>query len=251
MHEALSGRALTTWDLRVPQHATSDHRGSAVLEVASVGKHMLTRLDDGWTLHTHFRMDGMWHLYRSGARWSGGPQWQVRLVLGNAEWTAVGYRMPVVDVLRTSDEPQVIGHLGPDLLADDPDLEEAVRRLHADPDRGVGDALLDQRNLAGIGTLYRAEALFLRGIHPHTPVGEVPDMDALVATARRLMHANRLHPEQSTTGRTGRGEQHWVFERPGRPCRRCGTAIRSGWTGDPPRERRAYWCPACQPDRRA
>jgi endonuclease-8 len=246
MHEALAGRVLISSDFRVPQLATTDLSGRQVLEVVPRGKHLLTRLEGGLTLHTHFRMDGTWHLYRPGDRWQGGPAWQVRVVLANAEWQAVGYRLPVVELLPTADEDSVVGHLGPDVLADDWDADEAVRRLAADPAREIGLALLDQRNLAGLGNLYRTELLFLRGITPWTPVQDVTDLPALVAKGRRLMLANRGHWEQSTTGSLRRGEHHWVFERSGQPCRRCGTRIVSAEQGAAPYARLSYWCPRCQ-----
>ncbi len=180
MHEALAGRELTRSDFRVPALATVDLTGRTVLEVVPRGKHLLTRLSGGSTLHTHFRMEGSWHLYRQGDRWRGGPAWQVRVVLENAEWQAVGYRLPVVELLATDAESGAVGHLGPDLLAEDWDLTEALCRLRADPSREIGLALLDQRNLAGLGNLYRSEALFLQGLTPWTAVADVPDLPALV-----------------------------------------------------------------------
>jgi endonuclease-8 len=246
MRDALAGRVLTTSDFRVPQLATTDLTGRQVLDVVPRGKHLLTRIEGGLTLHTHFRMDGTWHLYRPGDRWRGGPDFQVRVVLANAEWVAVGYRLPVVELLQTTDEAVAVGHLGPDVLGPDWDLDEAVRRLLADPAREIGMALLDQRNLAGIGNLYRIEMLFLRGLTPWVLVGDVPDLPALVQNGRRLMLANRGRIEQSTTGSLRRGETHWVFERQGRPCRRCGTRVLSAEQGDPPYARLSYWCPSCQ-----
>jgi endonuclease-8 len=246
LHEALAGRVLTTSDFRIPQLATTDLTGRCVLEVVPRGKHLLTRIDGGLTLHTHFRMDGTWHLYQPGGRWRGGPDHQVRVVLGNERWTAVGYRLPVVELLETADEHRVVGHLGPDVLGPDWDTDEAVRRVLADPHREIGLALLDQRNLAGIGNMYRVELLFLRGITPWTAVGEVPDLPAVVELGRRLMVANKGRVEQITTGSKKRGETHWVFERSGRPCRRCGTRILSAEQGDPPYQRQTYWCPRCQ-----
>ncbi|NHC13611.1 Fpg/Nei family DNA glycosylase [Motilibacter deserti] len=247
MHDALAGRVLTRTDFRVPQLATADLSGRTVTEVVSRGKHLLTRIDDGQTLHTHFRMDGSWHLYRPGERWRGGPAWQARVVLENAEWQAVGYRMPVVELLAPGDEEEAVGHLGPDLLGPDWDRDEALRRLRAQPDREIGQALLDQRNLAGIGNLYKAEALFLQGVSPWTRVEDVPDLPALVERARVLLERNKAHPEQSTTGESRRGRQHWVFERSGQPCRRCGTAVLLAEQGDAPYARLTYWCPRCQP----
>ncbi|HVE73783.1 MAG TPA: DNA-formamidopyrimidine glycosylase family protein [Mycobacteriales bacterium] len=246
LHRALAGQRLIHADLRVPQAATADLTGRTVHEVLSRGKHLLTRLEGGLTLHTHFRMDGSWHLYASGARWTGGPAWQVRAVLENAQWQAVGYRLPVVELLPTDEEDRVVGHLGPDLLAEDPDLDEAVRRLLAVPDREIGMALLDQRNLAGLGNVYRLELLFLRGITPWTRVGDVDDLASLVATGRRLLWANRERWQQATTGSLRRGQQHYVFERTGAPCRRCGTRIASTEQGEAPYTRLTYWCPRCQ-----
>jgi endonuclease-8 len=173
---------------------------------------------------------------------------QVRVVLGIPEWQAVGYRLPVVELLATTDEHTVVGHLGPDLLGPDWDLAEAVRRIAATPDRAIAPALLDQRNLAGIGNLYKTEALFLSGVTPWTTVAEV-DVEAVVRRAHRLMVANKDHWQQTTTGSMQRGADHWVFERAGRPCRRCGTRIVEAIQAEPGQERVArisYWCPACQ-----
>jgi len=246
LHEALAGAVLLRSDFRVPQLATVDLAGRAVLEVVPRGKHLLTRLAGGLTLHTHFRMDGSWHLYRPSERWAGGPDWQVRAVLETASWQAVGYRLPVLELLATADEPSVVGHLGPDVLADDWDLDEVLRRLRADPEREVGRALLDQRTLAGLGNLYRCEVLFLRGTTPWTRVQDVADLPALVETARRLLLANRGRWQQSATGSLRHGELHWVFERGGRPCRRCATRILVAEQGAAPRARLTYWCPRCQ-----
>jgi endonuclease-8 len=249
MNAALAGKVLRRSDFRVPALATVDLAGRTVREFVSRGKHMLLRLDDGRTLHTHFRMDGAWHLYRPGERWRGGAPHQVRAVLETDDTVAVAYRMPVVELVATDAEDEVVGHLGPDLLGPDWDGDEAVRRLRERTDRAIAPALLDQRNLAGIGNLYKAESLFLRGISPWTPVGEVDDLPALVTLAQRLMWTNREHPAQVTTGDTRPGRDHWVFERGGRPCRRCGTPIRSAEQAEPdhPEQGRlTYWCPHCQ-----
>src|SRR3954468_19876189 len=200
MHDALAGRPLVRSDFRVPQLATVDLAGRDVVEVVSRGKHMLTRIDGDLTLHTHFEMDGAWHLYRPGSRWTGGPAHQVRVVLENAEWQAVGYRLPVIELVATSQEESVVGHLGPDVLSPQWDAVEVMRRLLTDPGREIGPALLDQRNLAGIGNLYKAETLFLSGITPWTAVRDVPDLAAVLDRARRLMRANRDHWQQTTTG---------------------------------------------------
>jgi endonuclease-8 len=250
LREALAGRVLTRFDLRVPRHATADLTGRAVLDVLPRGKHMLTRIEDGLTLHSHFKMDGSWQLVRPGGRWRG-PAHQVRAVLANAEWEAVGRRLHDILLLPTAEEARVVGHLGPDVLGPDWAPDEAVRRLAGQPEREIGQALLDQRNLAGIGNLYRAETLFLCGVSPFAAIGEVRDLAKVVAMAHRLMRANRDHPEQSTTGNLRRGESHWVYERTGRPCRRCGGAVAAAESGSPPYQRTVYWCPDCQPATRS
>ena len=249
LHAALAGRRLTRCEFRVPQLATTDLTGVDVAAVVSRGKHQLIRFANDWTLHTHLRMDGSWRTYPTGRKWSGGPAFQIRVVLVNVEHAAIGYRLPVTELLRTETEDSVVGHLGPDLLGPDWDLAEALRRLRADPEREVGEALLDQRNLAGIGTLYRAETLFLQGVHPRTAVANVPDLSRLCTRAKQLLEANKHTHDQTTTGDRRSGGSHWVFERPGRPCRRCGTRIETEEFGPAGQERRSYWCPRCQPRR--
>lgn len=247
LHDALAGRTLTRSDFRVPQLATTDLAGRTVTEVVSRGKHLLMRIGADLTLHTHLRMDGSWHLYRPGDRWRGGPPSQVRVLLATTEWQAVGYRLPVVELLAREHEDDAVGHLGPDLLGPDWDPAEAVRRLGADPDRELGPALLDQRNMAGIGNLYKAEVCFLSGLSPWARVGDVPDLAAVVDRSARLLEANKHAVRQVTTGDTRRGRGTWVFERGGRPCLRCGTRVSSAEQGDPPTRRLTYWCPHCQP----
>ncbi|TAK69405.1 MAG: Fpg/Nei family DNA glycosylase [Actinomycetota bacterium] len=259
MHAALAGEVLQHTDFRVPALATTDLSGRAVRAVVARGKHLLLRVDGrsgdavptGLTLHSHLRMEGSWHLYRPDSRWRGGPLWQVRAVLTTADRVAVAYRMPVLEIVATGAEDRIVGHLGPDLLgADwdlDPDasLDEAVRRLGARPDREIGPALLDQRNLAGIGNVYKNEVLFIRRVHPWTPVGQVDDLAAVVVAARRLLLANRTRPVRVTTGDIR--HPAFVTERGGRPCLRCGTPIASAEQGEPPYQRITWWCPRCQP----
>jgi endonuclease-8 len=244
---ALVDRTLTRAELRVPRFATVDLVGRHVRAVVPRGKHLLTRLDGDLTLHTHFRMDGSFRLFRPGTRWRGGPAHQVRVVLGNDDWTAVGYRLPVVELLPTAEESRVVGHLGPDVLGPDWDGGVAVANLRRLPDREIGTALLDQRTLAGLGNVYRTEALYLCGVHPRTAVAEIRDLATLVNIGRRLMVANRHRVEQTTTGALRRSESHHVYGRAGHPCRRCGTPIRSGQQGEPGRDRVTFWCPVCQP----
>ena len=244
LDDALAGSTLTSSDFRVPALATVDLAGVGIVDVTPRGKHLLFRLDDGRTLHTHFRMDGSWHLYRPGETWRGGPDHTVRVVLTTADRVAVGYRLPVIDLLATADEARVVGHLGPDLLGPDWDVTEAVRRLLGDPGREIGDALLDQRMVAGMGTIYRAETLFIRRIHPFTATAAVPDLAGLLEAARRLRQRNADRASQCTTGDERR--PHFVYGRARRACYRCGAIIRSTEQGSAPYRRTSYWCPGCQ-----
>jgi endonuclease VIII len=245
LHEVMADQILVTSDFRVPAYSTVDLTGSRVLEVAARGKHLLLRTEPGLTVHTHLKMDGAWHIYRVGSRWRG-PGFQVRLVLGTADWWCVGFRLGLVEVLRTTAEESAVGHLGPDLLGPDWDLGEALRRLTGDPDRRIGEALLDQRNLAGIGNLYQSEG-FLAGIDPRSPVASVPALEQLIERIRLLLNTNKDRSRQSTTGDLRRGQNTWVYLRAGLPCRRCGSAVKVARQCRAPENRVIYWCPSCQP----
>ncbi|MFC0508621.1 DNA-formamidopyrimidine glycosylase family protein [Micromonospora costi] len=272
LHRALAGATLTASEFRVPQLATADLAGWTVRESAARGKHLLLRLEapagtapagaggtasavagggdapaGRWTLHSHLRMDGAWRAYAPGERWAARPAHLIRAVLRSSGAVAVGYHLHELALVPTEQEETLVGGLGPDLLGADWDPAEAVRRLAAHPDETIAEALLDQRNLAGIGNLYKCEVLFLRGVSPWTPVGAVPDLPGLVALAQRLLAANRGRWTQSSTGSLHRGQTTYVYGRRAQPCRRCGTAVRKEELG----ERVTYWCPVCQPERPA
>ncbi len=249
LDRALSGEVLVETDFRVPAHATLDLSGRTVEATVARGKHLLTRIGADHSLHTHLKMEGAWHLYKPGTAWRR-PAHEARVVLRTEEWTAVGFALGVVEVVPRDAEDTVVGHLGPDLLGPDWDEDEALRRLRADPSRPVADAILDQRNLAGIGNLYKNELCFLAGAHPRLPVSEVADLPRLVRRARTALEANKNRVEQTLTGDTRRGRQTWVYRRDKQPCRRCGTRIRVDSQGPEGQERATYWCPACQPDPR-
>ncbi|MFD6416706.1 Fpg/Nei family DNA glycosylase [Streptomyces sp. NPDC060194] len=246
LHTALADRVLTRSDLRVPRFATADLTGRTVLDVTARGKHLLTRIEGGLTLHSHLRMDGQWRIYAPGERWRGGPDHQIRAILGNDERTAVGYRLPVLELLRTRDEEKAVGHLGPDLLGPDWDADRALANLLKEPGRALGEALLDQRNLAGVGNVYKSEICFLLRVTPWLPVGELPAPEHATTVAKKLLEANRVRPTRITTGNSTPGRQQYVYGRAPRPCLRCGTSIRKADQGDGSRERPTYWCPRCQ-----
>jgi endonuclease-8 len=244
LDRALSGEVLTRTDFRVPQHATADLAGATVVETISRGKHLLTRIDDDWTLHTHLKMEGSWRILEPGQRW-GRPAHQARVVLETRRAVAVGFSLGIVELLPRDREEEAVGHLGPDLLGRDWDEAEALRRLHDDPDRPLHEALLDQRNLAGIGNMYLAELAFTSGVHPATRVGDVPDLTRLVRRAKLMLEHNKQRAAQSTTGNLR--DPFWVYRRDTAPCRRCGTTVAVEMLGPPGRERATYWCPSCQP----
>ena len=250
LEPALAGQRLSRGELRVPAHATEDLSGWTVLGLDTHGKHLLTRFDSGWTLHTHLKMDGSWSVTRPGRTLPRQLMPDVRVLLATERGsTAYGLSMPVVELLPTAEEAEVVGHLGPDPLRSDFDAAQAVRRLSEDPARPLAAALLDQRLLAGLGNLWVNELCFLRGYSPWALVGDV-DVRATVALAARALRHSALTPGayQVTTGRNKRGEDHWVSGRAGQPCRRCGTPVRvvAEVPGDPER-RRTWWCPRCQP----
>jgi len=263
LHEALAGRVLVAADLRWPGLSTSGLVGQTVTEVVPRGKHILLRLDSGWTLHSHLKMEGQWRISRTAenpgalaARGRSDPRRRerldrggrgsddVRALLVTPEWTATGLRLGNLDLVRTVDEATLVGHLGPDILSPDFDEQLAVANLTGP----IGAALLDQRNLAGIGTMWASEALFLRRVFPWADAAElgVGTLTGVVERARRLMTANLPYAVQTSTGTRRDGENTYVHGRSGRPCRRCGTTIRVAPIGPPTRERAMFYCPTCQ-----
>jgi endonuclease-8 len=246
---ALRDRVLTHGELRVPAHATDDLSGHTVLAHVTHGKHLLTRLSGGLTLHTHLRMSGSWTVSDAGRWLPRAVMPDVRVVLRTDGPAAYGVRIPVVDLLPTREEDCVTGHLGPDPLRDDWDPAEAARRIRENPDRPLAAALLDQRCVAGFGNLWANELCFLRGHSPWTPVSEV-DVPALLDLGTRALRHSATVPGamQVTTGVRRKGEQHWVAGRAGRPCLRCGTTVKViAEVPNDPERRRTWWCPRCQP----
>jgi endonuclease-8 len=209
-------------------------------------------------LRTHMRMNGSWHIYPSGARWQR-PARDMRVLVCTAEACGVGFNIPVAELLtsRDLDRHRQLQALGPDLLAEPFDRDEAVRRMRARAGDPIADVLLDQRVIAGIGNVFKSEILFLAGIHPFTPTGLLAgdDLDRLVDVAREQLAANVMTRAQTLSPSTGRrttrsldpNEKLWVYSRGGKPCRRCGAPIQSRKSGLDARV--TYWCPRCQPTR--
>jgi len=244
-----AGRTVTSSEVRIGRGAGTSLVGQVLLGWESWGKHMLTRFSGGLTLHSHLKMDGRWTLLEAGKVLPRRFDPDVRVILGLDGPTLYGIALPLVELVPTREEATVIGHLGPDLLGPRWDEEEAVRRLATDPQRPIVEALLDQRNLAGIGNVWAVETCFLRGLHPWRPVGTVDLVKAVRLARRMLRHSTQTDGRHVTTGNLRRGETHWVYDRAGQPCRRCGTTV--AHRPARPAEhytRDTWWCPACQPD---
>jgi endonuclease-8 len=221
-------------------------RGTIVTGVEACGKHLLVHTDAGWSIHSHLRMDGVWHLYRRGERWRK-SRTRAWLVLGAGEWDAVNFDGPILELHRTQDllNDPVLTELGPDILVDPFDDAEYLRRMRLHVSREIGDAVLQQRIVAGIGNIYKAESLFLAGINPWQRVGELDDaaLLRLRETATRIMHDGVLDARAITFSGPGQPGQ-WAYGRGGKPCRRCGTPIEQRPQGE--LQRTTYWCPTCQ-----
>jgi endonuclease-8 len=224
--------------------------GATVASVESRGKHLLIGFDNGLTLRSHLRMTGSWHRYRPGEAWRL-PQRRASAILETAESVAVAFDTPVVELLTDADlrRSRALTELGPDLLGATFDLDEALRRLRERDDEELGNALLDQRAVAGIGNAYKSEVAFLERMDPWAPVASFHDgeLEGALRTARRLLQANTRGGTRVTTGSGARGEGLWVYGRAGRPCRRCGTSILQRRQGELARQ--TFWCPRCQAHR--
>jgi endonuclease VIII len=213
--------------------------GKAVRAVDAHGKHLFVRFEGSLTVHSHLRMGGSWRVYRRGESWrrSPGRAW---LVIRTPDHEVVQFDGPVLELVtdgRTRFDRRLAA-LGPDLLADDFDERRVLRRLREDdPTRGIGDALLDQRNVAGIGNAWKAEVCFQAKLDPWRRLGEVSDEEIrnVLGIARERMRESVASPGKL---------ESWVYRRAGLPCRRCGARIRSRGQGD--HNRTTYWCPSCQ-----
>ena len=248
--QALTGHRLTLVDIRWGTLGEEPLRDARVEEILPRGKHLLHRVDTGWTLHTHLRMEGSWRIERAGsaAAARGMHRPDLRVGLGSTHWTTLGLRLGAVDLVRREDEHRLVGHLGPDVLGPDWDPTAVVERLRGSPGTAVAAALLDQRHLAGVGTFWASEALFLDGIHPWQPVGDLPpdQLRALVRRVHDLMVRGVEHAVQSSTGDRAPQRRSFVHGRSGRPCRRCGSTIRVAPLGEAPSDRVFFSCPGCQ-----
>ena len=261
LHRVLAGNVVTRFESVYPAltRIAYDHPivGRTIESVSARGKHLLIAFSGDLILRTHMRMNGSWHIYPTGARWQR-PARDMRVLVATHDAVAVGFNVPIAELLtaRQLSRHPGIQTLGPDLL-EDFDKPEAMHRLRGRGSDAIADALLNQRVIAGIGNVFKSEILYLAGLDPFTIVSALDDaeLDRLLDIARTQLTANVMTRSQTLSPAIGRRttrsldprEKLWVYGRGGKPCRRCGAAIRSKKTGVD--ARLTYWCPACQPPR--
>lgn len=246
----MAGREVVGTSIRVPRYATVSFDGTVCERVWPYGKHLFMQFGD-LVLHTHLKMEGTWSMHLKGDRWRK-PGYTARVVLQlegaphPRPIEVVGHELGLVEVFRADEYSERMGYLGPDILEENWDIDEAERRIRSRPGQTIGQALLDQQLVAGLGNEYRAEICYLMGLDPRRPVGTV-DVHAVLEMSRRLIWANRNSPVRVTTGVKRAGENSYVFGRFAKPCRRCRTPIEKGFLGgDSDLERVIWWCPVCQ-----
>ncbi|HEX4436093.1 MAG TPA: DNA-formamidopyrimidine glycosylase family protein [Solirubrobacteraceae bacterium] len=241
---ALGGRTMERVETPQARHrhdGWSERLTGCELRVVDAhGKHLFLRFAGGWTLHSHLRMSGSWGVGREGMA-SRRPRGRAWLILAAGGWEAIQYGGPVLELMRDTrarTDPRLAG-LGPDVIGKDFDQAVFLRRLREDdPTRPIGDALLDQHTIAGIGNMWKAESFFAAGVDPWRPTADVTDEQALAVVgfarermARSVREGNEARP-------------HAVYRQAGRPCPRCGTKIRQ--RGQWEHNRVTFWCPNCQ-----
>jgi endonuclease VIII len=264
LHRALAGDTVTGFDSVFPRltrvHEDTPLTGRIVERVESRGKHLLMHFSGGLILRTHMLMSGSWHIYRHDERWQRPPR-DMRVIVETAAFVAVAFNIQVAEfeTPRTIERHESLGSLGPDLLNDRFDVNDALARLRTQGDQHIGEVLLNQRVMAGIGNIFKSETLYVSRVNPFTPVSAIPDdrLRAIVDTARTLLQANvtassgdgivtytALH--RPTTRRGHPADRLWVYGRQHEPCRTCGTKIAMRKVGLDARS--TYWCPQCQPE---
>lgn len=233
--------------------------GQTVEHVEARGKWLLVHFSGGGILASHLLMNGSWHIYRFGQRWQV-PRVHMRIVIANAEYEAVGFRVPVAKMHTAASLERDLRVALPenDVLRAEFDAAAALERLMARGDEAIADALLDQSVLAGVGNVFKSEICFASGLHPFRKVASLTrdEVVAVIACARKLLKANVLEDsgdtivtyrgqQRRTTHASDPSESLWVYGRAGEACRRCGEAIRRRIQGEDARV--TFWCPQCQP----
>jgi len=248
VERAVAGQVCDRCVTRDPRLVGVDLVGATLVNAVAVGKHLLVRfIGPGTlarTLHIHLGMDGRVMIVGQVR----GAAWRRRIELGFGEVTLVGLDLPVVQVIPTAAEDTVVGHLGPDVSTGVRDREPAslAERLRIDPLVPLAGALLDQRNLAGLGNVFAVEVPFIAGVDPHQPVGSIDALERVVDVAAALIGWSTANGVRNTTGRRLHTSDHWIYGRGGLPCPLCGTRLRSESAEASPWRRLTVWCPTCQ-----
>jgi endonuclease-8 len=261
MHLALAGQEVVRFETANAHldrvNVDTPLVGRTIERVEAAGKHHLIVFSGDLILRTHMRMHGSWHLYRHGEKWWRRPS-AMRVRVDTAKWVAVAFNVPVAEFVTPKElaTTDAVAKLGPDLLGETFDRDEAVRRLVATADQPIALSLLNQRVVAGVGNVYKSEVLFLSGVNPYTPTSAVPRdaLERMLDLARELLRANvRGSSAQIQTFRNLRrtsrsidpSQNLWVYGRAGKPCRKCGTPIEVKKMGVEARS--TFWCAKCQP----
>jgi len=253
LQRALAGQVVTKFESVLPKLSRVDEdtpiAGRVVERVEARGKWLQIYFSGDLVLLTHMLMSGSWHIYRPGERWQR-PRSQMRIALYTDLFVGVAFQVPVAEfhTAYSLARHRGVASLGPDVLAADFDEAMAVERLKMHPDLEIGEALLRQSIVAGLGNVFKNEVCFASRVHPFRRVSSLTgaEMEALMKNARAFLVANAMgvSPMRTTTKMLDREERLWVYQRTGEPCRICGAAIRSRKQGMDARG--TYWCPVCQ-----
>jgi endonuclease-8 len=261
LRTALAGKLVTRFETVLPYlarvHEDTPITGRVVEDVVSHGKWMEIRFSGDLILLTHMLMSGSWHIYRPGERWQR-RHVDMRIVIGTENIEAVAFNVPVAEFHTAESLARRPGfnRLGNDVLGAEFSDEDAIAQLRTRPDLELGDALLNQSLLAGIGNVYKSEVAFACNVNPFRNISSLREDEllCLVSTARKFLKANvREHSKDGivtytgfrrTTGRANPADRLWVYGRAGQECRKCGTPIRMRKQG--PGARVTFWCPNCQ-----
>lgn len=263
LHRALAGKVVTGFRSAYPRltrfHDDTPLTGQTVDSVDSRGKWLLIHFSGGGTLATHMLMSGSWHIYRPGERWQKPPS-TARIVIENSEYHAIGFNVPVAEMhtpVTLARDRRIPAPAG-DLLKGDFDPDAALVRILAQPDEELGDVLLHQRVLAGVGNVFKSEVCFVAGMNPFRKISTLTreQVAEVIAIARRQLKANVLEDSpdmivtyrgsgRRTTNHSDPTQSLWVYGRNGAPCRKCGEPIRRRLQGFDARV--TFWCPQCQP----
>jgi endonuclease-8 len=265
LERVLSGNVVTGFETNLAKLARVNDDtpliGRTIDKVESRGKWLLIHFSGDLILVTHMLMSGSWHIYRTGERWKMGRS-SMRAVIRTADWEAVAFNVPIAEFFtaRTLERYSQIPKLGPDILSSSFTVEAGVERFvtyaSESPHAEIGNALLNQRVLAGLGNVYKSEVAFAAKVHPfrHLETLTRTEMERLVDHAHRYIKANVNDGEDTlilysgkrrTTHAMDRRQRLWVYERQGEECRRCGSIIMMRRQSIDARS--TFWCPECQP----